>query len=382
MTDLPNRSADKRDQGPSKRRRNPLAVIVAVVVIVSVIAAGLIRSRLSRAKGRLVAFSVSPEGIMGTQTQLIAVAPRNETRIAQASLDKAVKRIRDIEAMMSMHIDSTPLSRFNSAKAGEHKLPADIIKLLIISRKIYHQSGGAFDVTCLPIVKLWKRSARLGKLPTKRQITQARTSSNWDQITINPLDNTATKQIDTVAIDLGGIAKGFAVDQAVKVLKSAGISGGMVDIGGDLRCFGTSPDGPGWKIKIQNPFDSSSTCATLILTDAAVATSGDYNRFSIIAGKRFSHIVDPRTSKALLAGRVCSATVVSLPTGQGPACGTLADGWATAISVLGAVKGINLVNKIDGLEAMIITGNADNYHIYLSTGFLKLLKPPMKITLK
>jgi len=383
MTDQPNQSSsNKVNQNLPERQRNPLAVTIVAIVIVGLIGIGLLRCWKVADKSQLTIWSISPEGIMGTQTHIIVVAPRNNTNLVKTTLDKAVQKIRDIEAMMSVHIKSSPLSQFNAAKPGEYKLPAEIVNLIVLSRKIHHQSDGTFDITCLPIINLWKQAARTGKLPSKEQIIQSRRASNWNQIIVNPLKNTITKQVETVSIDLGGIAKGFAVDQAIKIIKSAGIAGGMVEIGGDLRCFGTPPNSGGWEVKIQNPFDSSSTCATLLLTEAAVATSGDYNRFSIIAGKRFSHIVDPRTGMALPVGKVCSATVVSLPTNSAAVSGTLADAWATAISVLGAEKGIATINKISGLEAMIITGNPDDYHIYTSEGFLKLLKPNTKITLK
>jgi thiamine biosynthesis lipoprotein len=188
----------------------------------------------------------------------------------------------------------------------------------------------------------------------------------------------AAKLVDGVELDLGALAKGYAADQAAAVLAAAAeTTGGMVNLGGDLRCFGLSPRGGPWRVGIRHPFGEGN-CGVLELTDAAVATSGDYYRYFEIAGRRYSHIFDPRTGRP--ARNTPSVTVVSLPAAGRPPSAAQADAWATALSVLGPA-GLKKLAARPGLHAMIVVGDPDAHQVHMTEGFRRLLSPPGRIEL-
>ncbi len=311
--------------------------------------------------------SSRPRGIMGTQCELAALA--NEEQ-ASRSLVAAEEALRNVESLMSVHIDATELSRFNTGDKGEYRFSPELMKVFRAAGEFHEQTDGAFDVTCYPLIQLWKKCKTDGRLPNEAEIAEVRRSVGMKHLRI--CSDGVTKLTDGVSVDLGGIAKGYAIDRAIEAMIDAGADGGLVNVGGDLRCFGADEDGKPWPVKIRHPFDKSRICATLSVTEAAVATSGDYHRYFEIAGKRYSHIVDPRTGRALSAGHAPSVTVVSLPIGDAPPSAAAADAWATAISVLGP-KGIELINKHPGLEAMLITGTPTKHEIHTSKGFKSLL---------
>ncbi len=331
---------------------------------------------LNRDSGVPVRLSSRPTGIMGTECELAAVAPRSA---AERALESAESALRNVEAGMSVHIEASELSKLNKAPAaGPIPLSPELMKALSAAGQFHKQTDGAFDVTCYPLIRLWKRCKAKGREPTGQELADTLKRVGMKHLRIAP--DGITKLTDGVMVDLGGIAKGCGIDRAIEAMIEAGVVGGMVNVGGDLRCFGGSGEGGSWPVKIRHPFDRTRICATLSVTDAAVATSGDYHRYFEIAGKRYSHIVDPRTGGALPAGHAPSVTVVSLPVGDAPPSAAAADAWATAISVLGPGR-IELIDRHPGLEAMIITGSPEKHEIHMSKGFTALLKPPAQIKL-
>ncbi|MGB2822575.1 MAG: FAD:protein FMN transferase, partial [Phycisphaerae bacterium] len=205
------------------------------------------------------------------------------------------------------------------------------------------------------------------RLPTDAEVASARSASGWDRIEL--LDGAARKAIDGAGSGLGGIAKGYAIDRAIEAIRTAGCTGGLVDVGGDIRCFGLSPRGGLWRVAVRDPFDARSDAffGTLELTDLAVCTSGNYERYSEIDGKRYSHIIDPRTGRPV--DLAPSVTVVA------PAA-AVADGWATALSVLGP-EGLSLLDPNSGIEAMIVVGGPQDYTVHQTPGFAGLLVSPV-----
>jgi len=338
---------------------------------------GLWRSRA--AAERLVVVQAGSRTLMGTVSRLTAVTRFDRAQGARIILKDAMTAIRDVESRMSVHLDSSALSRFNAAPAGEaFALPADVIDVLGRARAMAEASGGAFDPTCRPVIQLWRRGAAEGRQPTPHEIAARLAWVGMDKIRIGP--DAATKAVAGVQVDLGGIAKGFAIDRATAVLVASDLPGGQVDVGGDLRCFGRTHLGEPWPVKIRHPFAVAEgrTCGTMHLTDAAVATSGDYHRSFEIAGRRYSHIFDPRTGRPV-QGRP-SVTVVSLPAGAARPSAADADAWATALSVLGPA-GLGLVEQRPGLEALIVTGTPEAHQVHMTGGFAALLQPGTTIDL-
>ena len=361
----------------TRRSLRVLLLLGGLAVAVVLIRWGLAGFGGRSAPAELAAVRATPPGIMGTRCELTVVVPADRADAARRALASAENALRDVEALMSDRLTDSALSRFNAAGAGEQvPLPGPLVDLIRRAVGFSARSEGAFDVTCRPVVELWRRSARAVRPPAQQQIAEARKRVGSRHLKIGP--DGAAKLADGLQIDLGGIAKGHGIDRAAETLQSAEAAvGGIVNVGGDLRCWGRSAAGRAWRVGIQHPFRED-LCGTLRLTDAAVATSGDYRRGFRIAGRRYSHIVDPRTGRPV--EQTHSVTVVSLPAAGRKPSATAADAWATALSVLGPA-GAGRMRAEPGLEAMIVTGTADDPSIHLTEGFRRLLAPDGKIKL-
>ena len=314
------------------------------------------------------AFSHKPKLIMGTETELTAVALNSKQADAAKALLAAERALRNVEVKMSSWLDASELSLFNQAIAGQPaKLSETTLGLLRLSKQLAKQTDGAFDATCLPILQLWRDARKNKRLPTTLQIARAVSQCGWDKIELGA--DSATKKIDDASVDLGGIAKGFGIDQAAEALQAGGMLGGMVNVGGDVRCFGQRVGGGKWRIGVKNPFNSKELFAIVEIPSGSVCTSGNYERFFEIDSKRYSHIVDPRTGQPV---DLAPSVTVFAPTA------TSADAWATALSVLGEA-GLELIDESSGLEAMLIIGGPEDYRLVMTPGFKKLLaEPPAK----
>lgn len=334
-------------------------LILAIVVLVTV---GLWQIGVQPASSR-VALVSRPQRVMGTSCTLAAIISYPERARAQESLEQAEIALRSVEAQMSGWLADSEISRFNAAAAGtEVPLSPETLDVLGIARDAAEQTGGAFDVTCRPLVELWRRAAERGSLPTQQELAGARAASGWQRIELT--DTGAIKRAAGAGVDLGGIAKGYAIDRAGRVLRRAGLSGGLVEVGGDLLCFGKQAAGQAWPVEVNNPFGNT-PLARLRIAGGAVCTSGNYARFKEIGGKRYSHIVDPRSGRP--ADVAASVTVVA------PSA-VVADIWATALSVDGT-KGFEKLPQ--GVEALVVVGSKDNYRITCTPGFRALLEEPL-----
>jgi len=360
-----------------------VGLIVALAALVSV---GLWKTRGGRGPRR-EAVDRRIDGLMGTTAMLAAVVAPRHAAEAEPLLREAEQTLRRVEARMSTWLDDSETGRLNAAPAGRHvPLSPEVLGLLRTARQAAVDTGGAFDVTCRPLIELWREAGKTGRLPTDAELAAARAASSWDLIELDakrlsvkgsdPLDirgrtplrigsKGAVKRSDTARVDLGGIAKGYAIDRALDVLKRDGrLEGGLVDVGGDLACFGQPPSGDRWVVDVQNPFGAG-VLLRLRIPGGAVCTSGGYARYVEIAGRRYSHILDPRTGRPADAAR--SVTVVA-PTA------VTADVWATALSVLG-VEG--LARLPEGVEALVVEGAEDAPRVRSTPGFRGLLEQPL-----
>ena len=335
---------------------------IGLTGIALLVAVGLWKTRGSLPER--MAFSSHPEGIMGTECSLTAVVSAdNRAKRAERALQDAEAALRRVDVLMSTYMNNSEISRFNAASAGETvPMSQQTLEVLRTARAFVLQTDGAFDVTCRPLIQLWKRAGKQGVLPTPEELSQARAMSSWDDIRL--LETGAVKSVSSARIDLGGIAKGYAIDRAIDAMVAAGCSGGLVNVGGDLRCFGGKSDTTGYEIDINSPFESR-IWTTIKIRNGAVCTSGNYARFVTIAGRRYSHITDPRTG--MPADAVPSVTVIA-PTA------VVADAWATTLSVLGP-SGLKLLSGSGGIDAMIVAGTSQDYRIHTTKGFIEMLPP-------
>jgi thiamine biosynthesis lipoprotein len=239
-------------------------------------------------------------------------------------------------------------------------LSADTLEVLRAASAFAAKSNGAFDATCWPILQLWKRAEKEDRVPSAKEIERAVELTGWRWITLHEAG--AEKLRDGVGIDLGGIAKGFAVDQAVRAMQEENVDGGLVQCGGEIRVFGRSEHKGGWRIGIRNPFsnDHDTVSQTLLLNDAGVSTSGNYERYFTVGGIRRNHILDPRSG--LPVDNIAQVTVVG-------ATATISDGWSTALTILGP-EGFERLPP--GVEAMLIAGTGENPQVTMTAGFKRL----------
>jgi thiamine biosynthesis lipoprotein len=332
-----------------------VGVIAAVVV-------GQWRIRARRETTPIVVLQ-RPRAVMGTACSMAAVVMDRDRALAEEALRQAESELRSIEARMSSWLADSEISQLNAAEAGRWMpLAPDTLDVLRAARASAVETQGAFDVTCGPLVRLWQQAGRSGVLPTDSAVERARAASNWS---LFELRETGARKLSADArLDLGGITKGYAIDRAVGVLRRAGLVGGMVDVGGDLRCFGRQVTSELWPVDVQNPFGAGHL-VELKIPGRAVATSGNYARFAEIQGRRYSHIIDPRSGRPTQAA--AGVTVIA------PEAMT-ADVWATALSVLGP-EGFAALPE--GVEAMIVTGDEHDFQLHATAGFRELMVEPV-----
>jgi len=294
--------------------------------------------------------------IMGTFSRVVVVA-RSE-KAGRACIAAAFKVQRRIESLMSYHRPDSELNRVNR-HAAERPVPVNPLTFEVLQQAVYFSelSGGAFDVTVGPLVDLWRAAGDANEPPSEAALTEARLRVGYEKLILEPKEMTVQFATEGMRIDLGGIAKGFAIDKSVEAVRKGGALGGMVDIGGDIRCFGRPPEGQEhWRIGLQDPTEATEDLITgeplliLQLSDAAVTTSGDYRRYTTVAGRKQSHIMDAQTGRG--ANQLVSVTIIA-PNA------TTADALATAVSVLGPQKGLALIETLPAVETILLPAGED-----------------------
>ena len=282
--------------------------------------------------------------------------------------EKINLRLDAINQIFSTYIKDSEISRFNSLKQANKKFSVsdDFIQVMRVAAKIHRLSEGAWDGTVNPLVDLW------GFGPTKRQFKKPPAAEikaliekiGFERIRIEE-QNFLVKNPATVTLDLNSIAKGFAVDRISDLLAAGGFENYLVEIGGEIYAAGVRADGKNWRVGINRPQKDAAfneVYKAVSIANQAFATSGDYRNFFEIDGVRYSHVIDPRTGYPVSNG-VVSVTIIA------DNC-TLADGLATALMVMGAEKGIQLVNRLDNVESLIVVEKSDGRLVdFYSAGF-------------
>ena len=279
---------------------------------------------------------------MGTTFRIVlhAESPALASRAAAA----AFARVAALDAALSDYRADSELTAL-VRRAGGPPVPVgpDLFDVLREAQAWARRSQGAFDVTVGPVVQLWRRARRIGEMPAEAALAAARALVGQERLVLDARERTARLAAEGMRLDLGGIAKGFAADEAQAVLRAHGVTSALVAAGGDVVVSGPPPGRAGWSVEIALPAPLRDPLAPpLELREAAVSTSGDAEQYVVLDGVRYSHIVDPRTGMAL-AGR--SAAAVIAPRG------TVSDALATAVSVLGPADGVALVESTPGAAA-------------------------------
>jgi len=286
---------------------------------------------------------------MGVSFRIVLYAP-NESSANEAAR-AAFDRIAQLNRIMSDYDPNSELMRLCKSAQPEQPVQVSRELLFVLSRSnaLSRKTGGAFDVSVGPVVRLWRRARRRKQLPDSHRLAEARRLVDYRSIVIDEKAGTVALQKSGMRLDLGGIAKGYAGDQALALLKRRGITQAMIDGSGDIVVGDPPPGKRGWTIGIaplEKPDGPPSRF--LQLSNAAVATSGDSFQYVEIEGIRYSHIVDPKTGLGLTTRS--SVTVIAPD-------GITADSLASAVTVLGAIKGLKLIESTNKTAALFVQIN-------------------------
>jgi thiamine biosynthesis lipoprotein len=292
--------------------------------------------------GRLVRFEFE-ETHMASPFHLVLYS--TDAAAARRASRAAFDRIEALNKTLSDYDPESELSRLSQAAGrGSVKASADLFDVLERSKRISERSGGMFDVTIAPVGRLWRRARRDRKLPDPQLIAEARKLVGSDKMVLDPAARTVDLRVPGMKLDVGGIAKGYAAQAALDVLTSMGIRRALAGGAGDIVGGDPPPDTDGWKVAIA-PVDAKQSYRppTLLLKNAAVSTSGDAERFVVIDGHRYSHIVNPKTG---MGHEDRAAVTVVAPDGA------TADALETTAYLLGPERGLKLVDETPGAAAL------------------------------
>jgi len=258
---------------------------------------------------------------MGIDARIVLYAPDQKT--AEVAAEAAFKRIAVLEDVMSDYRPTSELMRLCAQPAKKPvKISPDLYKVLKVSQQISAQSGGAFDVTVGPLIQLWRKARKEGKLPDPALIRAAKKLVGYRKLKLNAKDQTATLAENGMKLDLGGIAKGFAADEALIQVQKNGVKSALIEMGGDIVLGDAPPKTEGWQVIVPN---NTSGKPEMTLKNCAISSSGDTEQFVVIGGKRYSHVVDPKTGNGLT--RRVQASIIA-PNGL------TSDPISTALTVL------------------------------------------------
>ncbi len=306
-----------------------LGVVIALVVLFTLLA--IQRQKIQPLK--------RSQMIMGTMVEITVMPPDEQ------AIEAAFEEMKKVDTLMSTYKENSEVSILN--REGENHLSTETLQVIGEAINFSEITGGAFDITCRPLINLWKKAKKEQVIPSPQEIKEALSLVGYEKIKILPEGDVVRFKQKGMQIDLGGIAKGYAVDRAIEALRKNGIRRALVNAGGDLYALGNGPGGEKWKVGIQDPREEDKLLGIIKVKDVGVATSGDYQRYFTIEGKRLSHIVNPKTGQTVQDVPM-SVTVIAPHA-------TTTDALATGVFVLGPQKGMELIESLPQVEGMIVS---------------------------
>lgn len=279
--------------------------------------------------------------IMGTLVEI--TVSHSDPQVIQAVTTQAFDEMKRLEQLMSTYLPDSEISQINRA-AGKEAVPVSLEVEEVIREGIFwsRQSGGAFDITVEPLVQLWDFDSENEVIPGRATLRKTAALVNYKNIEI--FDHKVRLARPGMAINVNGLAKGYAVDRAVSILRGM-VPNGIVNAGGDLFAFGQKSKESPWTIGLQHPRKPQDLLAAFAVKNQAVATSGDYQRYFVKDGVRYHHIFDPATG--MPARKMISTTLITTEVME-------ADAMATAVFVMGPEAGLAWVDSLDNVEAMVM----------------------------
>ena len=280
----------------------------------------------------------------------------------EAAIKKAIDKLNDIDDKMSAFKEDSEISRITS-KAGNASQAVSKDTYFVIKKAVEYSKilEGTFDPTIRPLVKLWKIGTEEETIPEKDQIDETLKLVNYNDVILDENNHSIMLKHKKQALDVGGIAKGFAADEVRDILYEYNIKSALIDLGGNIFALGSKGDGTPWRIGIQNPFEPRGEyIGILSVKNKSVVTSGNYERYFMKDGQRFHHIIDPKTGYPSKS-KIISATIISDNSIDG-------DGLSTGVYILGIDKAMKIIEAIDGIDAIFIT---EDKKIYKTSGIDK-----------
>jgi thiamine biosynthesis lipoprotein len=278
---------------------------------------------------------------------------------AQKAMDKAFERLNNIDDKMSAFKGNSDISKINlGAGSRGESVSSDtyfVVKKAIEYSKILE---GTFDPTIRPLVTLWSIGTKKEKIPEAAEIETRLKLVNYKDVVLDESNNSIMLKHKEQALDVGGIAKGFAADEVRDIFLQYNIKSGLIDLGGNIFALGSKEDNTPWRVGIQNPFKPRGEfLGILSVKNKSIVTSGNYERYFIRDGKRFHHIIDPKTGYPS-ESKIISATIISDNSIDG-------DGLSTGVYILGVDKALKIINAIEGIDAIFVT---ENKKVYITSG--------------
>lgn len=300
---------------------------------------------------------------MDTYISLSAYGPD-----AEAGLDAAEEEIHRLEAVLTTESEDSEVGRLNAKGTGV--LGEDGIALMRKALMVHDMTDGAFDITVYPLMRLWGFPSKMYYVPTDEEIAEKLPLVGSEQITFDEESGETAFSKTKMAIDFGGIAKGYASAKAVQKLREAGISSALVNLGGNVQALGGKPGGKPFRVAIENPEEDGAYLGILAVTDLAVITSGDYERFFEKDGQIYHHILDPATGRPAESG-LHSVTVVCSD-------GVMADALSTAIFVMGEEKAASFWRENSPAFQMVLL--AEDGTLFVTEGLKDVFETDREIT--
>lgn len=286
------------------------------------------------------------------KTQSLLGSPFEITVVAKDTVEGdhftalAIDEVKRIENLISDWIPTTQISLVNqNAGIQPVKVDQEVYDLVERAIKISKLTSGAFDISYASMDKIWKFDGSMKEMPSEEAIKKSVEKVGYQNIILNPQDTSIFLKIKGMKLGLGGIGQGYIADKIKALLQVKGCKSGLVNVSGDINTWGKQPDGQSWTVGVVNPMNKNKVFATFPLDDAAVETSGSYEKFVTFKGKRYSHIIDPRTGYP--ASGIVSVSVFAKQT-------EIADALATGIFVLGVEVGLDLINQLNGIGCIIV----------------------------
>jgi FAD:protein FMN transferase len=284
------------------------------------------------------------QNLLGSPFEITVVA--SDSIKGNQFLELAISEVKRVENLISDWIPTSQISTVNkNAGIAPIKVDNEVFELVERAVRISKLTSGAFDISYASMDRIWKFDGSMKEMPTAEAIKNSVAKVGYQNIILNKNESSIFLKNEGMKLGLGGIGQGYIADKIKALLQENGCSSGLVNVSGDINTWGKQPNGMPWTVGIINPMNKNKVFATFPLDDSAVETSGSYEKYVTFNGKRYSHIIDPRTGYP--ASGIISVSVFAKQT-------ELADALATGIFVLGIEVGLDLVNQLNGIGCIIV----------------------------